>query len=59
LQISLEIGVFPPEPRTPHRALYTLTQSVWHYTFMHYFWIKREREKENSAADGAQSAKAN
>lgn len=48
-----------PEPRTPHRALYTLTQSVWHYTFMHYFWIKREREKENSVADGAQSAKAN
>jgi hypothetical protein len=48
-----------PAPRTPHRALYTLAESVWHYTFMHYFWIKREREKENSPADGAQSGDAN
>lgn len=48
-----------PAPRTPHRALYTLAESVWYYTLMHYFWIKREREKENPPADGAQSGDAN
>jgi hypothetical protein len=34
-----------PAPRTPHRSLYTLAESVWHYSFMHYFWIKRGREE--------------
>ncbi len=44
-----------PAPRTPHRALYSLADSVWHFTFMHYFWIKREREKRNSSAGCAPS----
>ena len=42
-----------PAPRTPHRTLYTLAESVWHYTFMHYFWIKRDREKKSSVTDSA------
>lgn len=44
-----------PAPRTPHRALYRLAQSVWDYTFTYYFWIKGERESRNLALDGAQN----
>ena len=42
-----------PVPRTPHRAVYTLADCIWHYTFQHYFWIAREREK--AAAGSEQS----
>ena len=48
-----------PAPRTPHRSLYILAESVWYYTFMHYFWIRRERERGNSNQDEAQSSNVN
>lgn len=47
-----------PAPRTPHRTLYTLADTVWYYTFMHYFWLKREREKKNPPAESGQSCNA-
>ena len=48
-----------PAPRTPQGVLYALADSVWHYTFMHFFWIKRERDKKDPPVDGAPSRDAN
>jgi hypothetical protein len=36
------------DPRSPHGVTQRLADVVWHYTFMHYFWIKQQREKGQS-----------
>ena len=36
----------PLDPRSPQWITRHLIECVWHYTFMHYFWLKRERDKE-------------
>lgn len=28
-----------------------LTEIIWHYNFMRYFWMKKEREDKGSGAD--------
>lgn len=34
-----------PDPRSPHGVTQRLADVVWHYTFMHYFWLKEQRDK--------------
>jgi hypothetical protein len=33
------------EPQSPEGIMRRLTGVVWHYTFMHYFWMKEQRNK--------------
>src|SRR5208283_3224057 len=34
-----------PDPRSPDGITQRLADVVWHYTFMHYFWLKEQRNK--------------
>jgi len=34
-----------PDPRSPLDVARQLADIVWHYTFMHYYWLKEQREK--------------
>ena len=46
-------GVMPKgymEPRSPEGIMRRLTGVVWHYTFMHYFWMKEQRDKSPEKA---------
>jgi hypothetical protein len=36
----------PLEPRSPAGIMRRLTEIVWHYTFMHYFWMREDRQKQ-------------
>lgn len=36
----------PLEPRSPAGIMRRLTEIVWHYNFMPYFRMKKEREKK-------------
>jgi hypothetical protein len=38
-------AVGPVEPRSPEWIMRRLTEVVWHYTFMDYFWLKEQRGK--------------
>lgn len=42
---ELKLAEFP-DPRSPHGITQRLVDVVWHYTFMHYFWVKRQREAQ-------------
>jgi hypothetical protein len=41
----------PPEPRSPEGITRRLTKIIWHSNFMHYFWMKKERDDRNVATD--------
>jgi hypothetical protein len=34
-----------PDTRSPHGVTQRLADVVWHYTFMHYFWLKEQQDK--------------
>ena len=34
----------PLEPRSPEGIMRRLSEIIWHYNFMRYFWMKKERE---------------
>jgi len=34
-----------PDPQSPHGITQRLADVVWHYTFMHYFWVKEQRQQ--------------
>ena len=40
----------PLEPRSPQGIMRRLTEIVWHYNFMRYYWMKRERESKGGEA---------
>lgn len=40
------VATGPMEPRSPEGIMRRLTSAIWQYTFMHYFWLKGQREKE-------------
>jgi hypothetical protein len=33
------------EPRSPEGIMRRLTGVVWHYTFQHYYWLKKQRDE--------------
>lgn len=35
----------PTSPGSPEAITERLSEIVWHYTFMHYYWLKEERDK--------------
>jgi len=41
----------PLEPRSPEGIMRRLTEIVWHYNFMRYFWMKEQREKKAAETD--------
>jgi hypothetical protein len=41
----------PLEPRAPEGIMRRLTEIIWHYNFMRYFWMKKEREKKSGGSD--------
>jgi len=38
----------PLEPGSPEGIMRRLTEIVWHYSFMHYFWLKEDRRNRGS-----------
>jgi hypothetical protein len=44
------------EPRSPEGIMRRLTGVVWHYTFMHYFWMKEEREKSKTGGSATDAS---
>ena len=40
----------PLEPKSPAGIMRRLTEIVWHYNFMPYFRMKKEREKKGGGA---------
>lgn len=44
----------PLEPRSPEGIMRQLTEIVWHYTFMHYFWMKEDRQNKAPAVASPQ-----
>lgn len=38
-----------PDPRSPHGITQRLADVVWHHTFMHYFWLKQQRDRGKPA----------
>jgi hypothetical protein len=38
-----------PDPRSPHGITQRLADVVWHYTFMHYFWLKKQHEAQTKS----------
>jgi hypothetical protein len=38
----------PVDHRSPQAITRRLAEVVWHYTFMHYFWLKELRNKDQS-----------
>jgi hypothetical protein len=34
------------DPRSPHGITQQLADVVWHYTFMHYYWLKKQRDSQ-------------
>jgi hypothetical protein len=37
------------EPRSPEGVMWRLMDVIWHYTFMHYFWLRDQRAKAQNA----------
>jgi hypothetical protein len=37
--------VEPADPQSPKSIMCRLAEIVWHYTFMHYYWLKERRDK--------------
>ena len=37
--------VEPADPQSPQAIVRRLAEIVWHYSFMHYFWLKEHRDK--------------
>lgn len=44
----------PLEPRSPEGIMRRLTEIVWHYTFVHYFWMKEDRQNHTPGAGSPQ-----
>lgn len=44
----------PLEPGSPEGVMRRLTEIVWHYTFMHYFWMKKDRQNKATGAGSPQ-----
>ncbi len=44
----------PVEPGVPEGIMRRLTEIVWHYTFMHYFWMKKDRQNKATGAGSLQ-----
>ena len=40
----------PLEPKSPQGVMRRLTEIVWHYSFMHYFWMKKQCENKDAGA---------
>jgi hypothetical protein len=40
--------------RVPQAIMQRLAEIVWHYTFMHYFWMQQERNKSPRAETGGE-----
>jgi len=38
-------GGEPADPQSPQAIVRRLAEIVWHYSFMHYFWLKEHRDK--------------
>ena len=41
----------PLEPRSPEGIMRRLTEIIWHYTFMRYFQMKKERKSDGGEGD--------
>lgn len=37
------------EPGSPEGILRRLVHVIWHYTFMHYFWLREQRGKTQNS----------
>jgi len=44
-----------PEPRSPHGITQRLADVVWHYTFMNYYWLKKQRDSQKEVASSSSS----
>lgn len=45
LQGLSDVKIARDNPRSPEAIMARLVEIVWHYTFMHYFWLKEQRTK--------------
>jgi hypothetical protein len=49
LQALQDLSIMSPaDHRLPQAMTRRLAEVVWHYTFMHYFWLKELRNKDQS-----------
>jgi len=42
----------PADSQSPQTIMRRLAEVVWHYTFMHYFWLKEQRERQQDQHAG-------